>query len=44
LISRNWRGKRFETLEVIITLISTTTTRTGLKVYAQLDHRTPIPT
>ncbi len=38
-VSLNWRGKPLESLEVIINLISATTTNTGLKVYAQLDDR-----
>jgi hypothetical protein len=39
-ITHNWRGKPLVTLEVIINLIATTSTRTGLEVYAQLDKRT----
>ena len=38
-VSLNWRGKPLESLEVIISLISATTTTTGLKVYARLDDR-----
>jgi transposase len=38
-ISHNWRGKPLLSLEVIINLIASTTTRTGLEVYAQLDER-----
>ncbi len=38
-VSLNWRGKPLESLEVIINLISATTTSTGLKVYARLDDR-----
>jgi len=38
-VSLNWRGKPLESLEVIISLISATTTNTGLKVYARLDDR-----
>ena len=38
-ITKNWRGKPLESLEVIINLIGATTTRTGLEVYAQLDER-----
>jgi len=37
-ISMNWRGKPLENLEVIISLISSTTTTQGLKIYAQLDE------
>jgi hypothetical protein len=36
-VSLNWRGKPLESLEVIIDLIASTTTSTGLKVYARLD-------
>ena len=36
-VSLNWRGKPLESLEVIVSLIASTTTNTGLKVYAQLD-------
>ena len=36
-VSLNWRGKPLESLEVIIDLISSTTTSAGLKVYARLD-------
>ena len=38
-VSLNWRGKPLESLEVIINLISATTTTTGLKVYARVDDR-----
>ena len=41
-ISQNWRGKPLISHEVIINLIAATSTRTGLKVYAQLDER-PYP-
>jgi hypothetical protein len=36
-VSINWRGRPLESLEVIIDLIASTTTSTGLKVYARLD-------
>jgi len=36
-VSLNWRGKPLESLQVIIDLIASTTTSTGLKVYARLD-------
>jgi hypothetical protein len=36
-VSLNWRGKPLETLQVIIDLIGSTTTSTGLKVYARHD-------
>jgi hypothetical protein len=38
-ISLNWRGKPLISHEVIISLITATTTSTGLKIYAQLDDR-----
>ena len=36
-ISMNWRGRPLESHETIVQLIATTTTRTGLKVQAELD-------
>jgi len=36
-VSLNWRGKPLESLQVIIDLIGSTTTSTGLQVYARLD-------
>jgi transposase len=39
-ISINWRAKPLISRQVIIDLIASTTTSTGLKVYAQLDERT----
>lgn len=36
-ISMNWRGKPLISYEVIINLIASTKTKTGLKVYARLD-------
>lgn len=36
-ISKNWRGKSLESLEVIINLIGSTKTKTGLEVKANLD-------
>jgi DDE family transposase len=39
-ISLNWRGRPLDSYQVIIDLISSTTTSTGLKVYARLDERT----
>jgi transposase len=36
-VSINWRGKPLESLQVIIDLIASTTTTSGLKVYARLD-------
>jgi len=42
-MSMNWRGKPLVSHEVIISLITATTTTTGLAVYANLDTR-PYPT
>ena len=36
-ISMNWRGKPLTSHEVIVNLIASTTTRTGLTVHAELD-------
>ena len=36
-ISMNWRGKPLISHEVIVNLIAATTTRTGLKIEAELD-------
>lgn len=36
-ITRNWRGKPLENLEVVVNLIAATTTTKGLKVKAALD-------
>ena len=36
-VSINWRGKPLESLQVIVDLIASTTTTSGLKVYARLD-------
>jgi transposase len=36
-VTRNWRGEPLETYEIIVNLIGSTTTETGLKVYAELD-------
>lgn len=35
----NWRGKPLTTYSVIVNLIAATTTRTGLRVMAELDQR-----
>ena len=37
-ISQNWRGKPLRTLATIVSLISATTTSTGLKVYCDVDE------
>jgi hypothetical protein len=37
-ISKNWRGQPLASYEVIINLIASTKTQTGLKVYARLDE------
>jgi hypothetical protein len=39
-VTRNWRGQPLETYEVVVNLIGSTTTETGLKVYAELDATT----
>ncbi len=36
-ITQNWRGKPLVTHQVIVSLISATTTKTGLKVQAEID-------
>jgi hypothetical protein len=38
-ITQNWRGKPLVTHQVIVELISATTTRTGLQVHSHLDER-----
>jgi hypothetical protein len=37
-ITRNWRGKPLETLEVVVKSIGATTTKTGLEVHAWIDE------
>lgn len=37
-ITKNWRGRPLETLEIIVELISSTTSSTGLKVQCVVDH------
>ena len=37
-ISMNWRGRPLVSHEVIVDLIGATTTRTGLRIYAELDR------
>jgi transposase len=39
-ITQNWRGKPLISLEVIVSLIAATRTRTGLTVHSELDTRT----
>lgn len=39
-VTRNWRGRPLETFEIVVNLIGSTTTETGLKVYAELDPAT----
>jgi hypothetical protein len=39
-ISMNWRGRPLTSHEVVVDLIGATTTRTGLKVHAELDTDT----
>jgi Rhodopirellula transposase DDE domain len=38
-ITKNWRGRPLTTYEVIVNLIASTTTKTGLIVRAALDPR-----
>lgn len=37
-ITKNWRGRPLTTYEVIVNLIASTTTKTGLMVRAAIDH------
>ena len=37
-ISKNWRGRPLETLQVIVNLIASTTTTSGLTIQCQLDQ------
>lgn len=37
-ISKNWRGRPLETIEIIVNLIASTTTNTGLSVKCQVDN------
>ena len=37
-ISQNWRGRPLISHEVIVNLIENTTTKTGLKIKAELDN------
>ena len=39
-ITKNWRGKPLVTHQVIVDLISATTTQAGLQVYSRIDERT----
>ena len=39
-ISQNWRGRPLTSREVVVNLISHTTTKKGLKIKAQLDEKT----
>lgn len=39
-ITQNWRGKPLVSLEVMVSLIAATRTKTGLKVLSELDTRT----
>jgi hypothetical protein len=36
-VTRNWQGQPLESYEIVVNLIGSTTTSTGLKVYADLD-------
>lgn len=37
-ISKNWRGRPLETLSIIVNLIASTTTKTGLKIKCGVDN------
>lgn len=39
-VTRNWRGQPLETFEIVVNLIGSTTTESGLKVHARLDADT----
>ena len=39
-ITQNWRGKPLRSFQTIVNLIAATTTRTGLKVHAELNTGT----
>jgi hypothetical protein len=39
-VTRNWQGQPLESIEVVVNLIGSTTTESGLKVYADLDPST----
>jgi transposase len=36
-VTRNWRGRPLESFEIVVNLIGSTTTASGLRVHAQLD-------
>lgn len=37
-ITQNWRGRPLESIETIVSLIANTTTKSGLRIKAALDH------
>jgi hypothetical protein len=39
-INMNWRGRPLTSYEVVVELIAATTSKTGLRVHAERDHRT----
>lgn len=39
-VTRNWQGQPLENYEIVVNLIGSTTTSTGLKVHAELDPST----
>ncbi len=41
-ISKNWRGRPLETLEIIVNLIASTTTDSGLRIKCGVDKHTYI--
>ncbi|HAR79223.1 MAG TPA: ISAzo13 family transposase [Succinivibrionaceae bacterium] len=38
-ISKNWRGRPLETIEVVVNLIASTTTKQGLKIRCEIDQK-----
>ena len=42
-ITNNWRGRPLESRQVVVNLIGSTTTRTGLQIQAKLDENTYTP-
>jgi len=42
-ITQNWRGKPLQSFQTIVNLIAATTTKTGLKVHAELNTETYQP-
>jgi Rhodopirellula transposase DDE domain len=38
-VSLNWRGRPLENVEIVLSLIASTSTSTGLKIYSRLDDQ-----